>query len=152
MWKFLFPDEIKNPKQGETHHFMYKQSMVQMELLFINICSKSPKKKKKKAVNKNHLTAPRACPSLKVLTSQEPILSQTLVGPSWEGQDQARAFPSPQRAEVTCRSSAAQDPGVINRFFPRLQSSLSSCWLYVSLFPDRGPEQGRKGAYNSGGK
>lgn len=93
--------------------------MVQMELLFINICSKSPKKKKK-AVNKNHLTAPRACPSLKVLTSQEPILSQTLVGPSWEGQDQARAFPSPQRAEVTCRSSAAQDPGVINRFFPRL--------------------------------
>ena len=51
-------------------------------------------------MNKNHLTAPRACPSLKVLTSQEPILSQTLVGPSWEGQDQARAFPSPQRAEV----------------------------------------------------
>ena len=46
MWKLLFPDEIKNPKQGETHHFMYKQSMVQMELLFINICSKSPKKKK----------------------------------------------------------------------------------------------------------
>lgn len=36
----------KNKPQGKFDtSFMYKRSMVQMELLFINICSKSSKKK-----------------------------------------------------------------------------------------------------------
>lgn len=73
----LSETETTNPKRSSTHLFMYKWSTVQMELLFINICSQSPKK----AVNTNYLSAQRARPSPKVLTSREPILSQTLVGP-----------------------------------------------------------------------
>lgn len=76
----ISPTEITNPKRSSTHLFMYKRLVVQMELHFISICSKSPQKD----VNKNNLTTQRACPSPKVLTLQEPILSQTLVGPPWK--------------------------------------------------------------------
>lgn len=75
--------------------------MVQMELLFINICSKSSKKKSceyKLPLYTKGLSIP------KVLTAGQPILSQTLAGPPGKDQslwDQARALPSPWRAKVT---------------------------------------------------